>query len=250
MEKQPPARTLRKRTKSTIHQITGCTNQQSAEGEVLKLSEVAYQVLERIFLFVAANDLRETNGARLAVVRLVNRYWNDAARRVLYRQITLTRVNQLDRLVKAVDLVPTIRSQIVQLSLPKELITDAMQKQRALGSRLLFGPREEYRPEAEKSVVTTLLELLSKLTSLDSVSIHADYMRPIFTLHDDTLKSPDLGILTAIRHLRIADVPGANWIADFGIDQLRHSRPDCSPAPRQEPARIPRAANNLFRKAY
>lgn len=83
---------------------------------------------------------------------------------MLYRQITLTRVNQLDRLLKAVDLVPTIRSQIVQLSVPKELIADAMQEQRALGSRLLFGPREEDRSEAEKSVVTTLLELLSKLT--------------------------------------------------------------------------------------
>ncbi|KIO32024.1 hypothetical protein M407DRAFT_19050 [Tulasnella calospora MUT 4182] len=262
--KQPPVKTLRKRIKSAIRQITGCcTNQRSGDVEVcpptqkyttcmlgrissgygchiqvLQLSEVPYEILERIFLFVAANDVGETNSARLAVVRLVNRYWNDTARRVLYRQITLIRVKQLDRILKAVDLAPSIRSQINQLSVSNELIVDAMQRRRALGGRLLFGHRDEDRSEVESSVVTTLLDLLSKLTSLDSVFIHADYMRPIFTLHDDAIKSPDLGTLTAIRQLRIVDLPTANWSTDVGTDPLRHSHADGfpSPSPKQEPA--------------
>ncbi|KAG8916107.1 hypothetical protein FRC01_003371, partial [Tulasnella sp. 417] len=179
MESQPPVKTLRKRAKAVIHQITGCVSRLSGNT---KTSEVAY----------------------------VNRYWDDPARRMFYRQITLTRLDQLHLLLKAVDLVPPIRSHIIQLSVSRELLTHVMQQQRRLSSELLFAPREEERLDHEKFVVTTLLDLLSKLTSLDSVTIHADYMQPIFNVQDDTIKSPDLGTLTAIRQLRIVDLGAAN----------------------------------------
>ncbi|KAG9047444.1 hypothetical protein FS837_002207 [Tulasnella sp. UAMH 9824] len=181
-------------------------------GLVSQASEVICEILERVFSFLTVSDYDEVNRAQLVVVSRVNRHWNQVARRLLYRQITLTNVRQLNLLVRTVDQVPSVGSQIVSLSVPQQLRADPPRTHYAAGIRLSPEQLERERLQAQRAATATLLNLLSKVTSLDSLTIHAKSVMLMVHSPEGSIKPPPLHNLVTVRKLNLIGLHDARWL--------------------------------------
>ncbi|KAG8924548.1 hypothetical protein FRC01_011359 [Tulasnella sp. 417] len=207
----PPPGNRRKHILALLR-INGHSTGPTADVEVSQASEVICEILEHVFSFLTVSDYDEVNNAQLVVVSRVNRHWNQVARRLLYRQITLTSVRQLNLLVRTVDQVPSVASQIVRLSVPHQLRADPARTHNAAGIRLSPEQLERERLQAQRTATTTLLNLLSKVTSLDSLTIHAKSVMLLVHSPEGSIKPPPLHNLVTVRKLNLMGLHDARWL--------------------------------------
>ncbi|KAG8950024.1 hypothetical protein FRC04_008103 [Tulasnella sp. 424] len=207
----PPPGARRKHILALLR-INGHATGPTADIEVSQASEVICEILEHVFSFLTASDCDEVNNAQLVTVSRVNRHWNQVAQRLLYRQITLTNIKQLNLLVRTVDQVPSVASQIIRLSVPQQLRSDPARTHNAAGIRLSPEQLERERLQAQRAGNTNLLHLLSKLTALDSLTIHAKSIMLLVHSSEGSIKPPPLPNLVTIRKLNLIGLHDARWL--------------------------------------
>ncbi|KAG8986024.1 hypothetical protein FRB90_004257 [Tulasnella sp. 427] len=207
----PPPGSRRKHLLALLR-INGHSSAQSSDVEVSQASEVICEILEHVFSFLTTSEFDDINNAQLVVVSRVNRHWNQVARRILYRRITLTSVRQLNLLVRTVDHNPSVRDHILRLSVPHQLQPEPARTHNAAGIRLSPDQVERERLQAQRAATTTLLHLLSKLPCLDALTLHAKSIMLLVHSAEGSIKPPPLSNLATIRKLSLLGMHDARWL--------------------------------------